>query len=102
MGGNDALVSDLRCIQCLVLAGAVGTQSLSSYRSLRAFRHGVICRLVAKVGLVELSVMAAVRQQLGVAAVLNDFAVCHNNDAACGAHGGEAVSDHNTRAAFEN
>ncbi len=49
--------------------------------SLRAFRHSVIRGLVAKVSLVQLRVMAAVGQQLAVAAVLNDFTVRHHNDA---------------------
>ena len=71
-----------------IWAGAVGSQSLNDYGSWRALRHRVIRGLVAKVGLIKLSVMAAVRQQLCVAAVLNDFAVRHNNDAACRAHGG--------------
>ena len=57
---------------------------------------------MAKVGLVELSVMAAVGQQLGVAAVLNDFTVRHYDDATCGAHCGEAVGNHDTRTALEN
>lgn len=57
---------------------------------------------MAKVGLVQLRIMAAVGKQLSVAAVLNNFAVSHNNDAACGAHGGEAVGNHDTRAALEN
>jgi len=85
-----------------IWAGALGNQSLNNYGSWRALRYRVIRGLVAKVGLINLSVMAAVRQQLGVAAVLNDFAVCHNNDAACGTHGGEAVGNHKTRAALEN
>ena len=67
-----------------IWAGAVGSQSLNDYGSWRALRHRVIRGLVAKVGLIELSVMAAVRLQLCVAAVLNDFAVCHDNDAARG------------------
>ena len=37
-----------------------------------------------------------------MAAVLNDFAVRHNNDAAGRAHSGKAVGNHNTRAALEN
>ena len=85
-----------------IFAWAVGIQSLNNYVSWRALRQRVIWGLVAKVGLIKLSVMAAVRQQLGVAASLNDFAGRHNNDAACRAHGGKAVGNHNTRAALEN
>ena len=85
-----------------IWAGAVGSQSLNDYGSWRALRYRVIRGLVAKVGLIELRVMAAVRQQLCVAAVHNDFAVCHDNDAAGRAHSGKAVGYHNTRAALEN
>ena len=88
--------------QMFIWAGALGNQSLNNYGSWRALRYRVVRGLVAKVGLVELGVMAAVRQQLCVAAVLNDFAVCHVNDAAGRAHSGKAVGNLNTRAALEN
>ena len=46
--------------------------------------------------------MAAVGQQLAMAAVLNDFTVRHHNDAVCRADGGEAMGNHDARAALQN